>query len=895
MKKMFLGALLCMVLCMPVSAQNSSLTKESVLNMSIEELSDLPLEDLMYAVELLEVKSVDELFAMIMNKNVSSASKKVEDSFKSPLSTSVITRDEMRTYGCTSIEEALRFLPGVIVREKTNGVYDVHLRGLDNIPDGAMLLYTENVNTLVMVDGRPVFNYGQGATMWETLPVGIEDIERIEVVRGPSSALYGSNAVTGVINIITENPNTQSKIVSGTLQSGSQNTYVGDIAFRKAFNDKWAVSVSGNYQMRNRPTNQIYLMPNSSIYDPDDESIDFSEGRYVNLSDMHTLKTSSGDVFNSNIDDIDAMFSKSELARKSLGFNAHVAYTPKADIRVDLTGGYQSSLSLGSSITSDLFPMYYRQSKQYYVNMIADVKGINLQLNYTDGPQNFKYGAPSFKVRVQQFTANLEYDWQILDNLSVRPGVNYRLNKIDDSDYQDDYGYDADGNYVQLSGYFNGDPTLNAFAPSVRVDYTLLDRLRLVGAYRIEKLEIPDKWYSSWQVAASVDINENNNFRAIYSRANRSAIFANSSSNYTQLRSSMGVPDEILVLGNEEADIMYADNFEVGYRWRPFSSVIIDAEAFYNISKDYGSLTASSSSIVMDGSKLSELMVLFLTYGTSAFSSVNSSTEMYSLLSSYMNYQSILQYKNQPYEVKQQGVSLSLDWILSKKLILKFNGNIQKTKIDNYYTYTQSTDILNQLTTTAGNFVSAMSEMYQVAMSGMSLTNLLNYTGDYSAQTAEYQAALAESEEAGAEYLSQYYNDDQINYYFAIKYNIGLDQETNRYSIGSSATTEHELEDGHKHKATPSFYGNVGLIWKPLEQLSIAAHGYFYGKQTTTTCFGTAKTDGKFIANIKVGYKPTEQFEIYFNAHNLFDDTKREFVYGDRVRGIYSVGINFGF
>lgn len=79
--------------------------------MSTEQLSELPLEDLMAAVETLGVSSVDELFALIMNKNVSSASKQEENTFTSPLSTTVITHDEMRTYGVTTIEEAFRLIP----------------------------------------------------------------------------------------------------------------------------------------------------------------------------------------------------------------------------------------------------------------------------------------------------------------------------------------------------------------------------------------------------------------------------------------------------------------------------------------------------------------------------------------------------------------------------------------------------------------------------------------------------------------------------------------------------------------------------------------------------------------------------------------------------------------
>ena len=89
-----------------------------------------------------------------LNKNVQSASKREESTFNSPLSTTVITREEIRTYGVQSIEEAFRLIPGLIVTEKANGNFDIQIRGLNNIPDNNWHLYTENANTLLMVDGR---------------------------------------------------------------------------------------------------------------------------------------------------------------------------------------------------------------------------------------------------------------------------------------------------------------------------------------------------------------------------------------------------------------------------------------------------------------------------------------------------------------------------------------------------------------------------------------------------------------------------------------------------------------------------------------------------------------------------------------------------------------------
>ena len=179
--------LIATIICTSIDAQQ--LTKDQIMAMSIEQLSELPLEDLMQAVETLGVSSVDELFALIMNKNVSSASKEEEDSFVSPLSTTVITKAEMRSYGISTIEEAFRLIPGMIVTEKANGIYDIQMRGLSNIPDNNILLYTENANTLVMVDGRQIRNSIMGSLTMEMIPVSIEDVERIEVVRGACGAL----------------------------------------------------------------------------------------------------------------------------------------------------------------------------------------------------------------------------------------------------------------------------------------------------------------------------------------------------------------------------------------------------------------------------------------------------------------------------------------------------------------------------------------------------------------------------------------------------------------------------------------------------------------------------------------------------------------------------------
>src|SRR5687768_7144471 len=123
----------------------------------------------------------------LLNVKIVSVSKSAESLFDAPLSASVLTKEDILKSGATSIMEALRLVPGLIVREQTNGNYDIHLRGMDNVPNAPFDL-TSNTTTLVMVDNRPIYSYLMGGTFWETLPVSLHDVEKIEVVRGPAAA-----------------------------------------------------------------------------------------------------------------------------------------------------------------------------------------------------------------------------------------------------------------------------------------------------------------------------------------------------------------------------------------------------------------------------------------------------------------------------------------------------------------------------------------------------------------------------------------------------------------------------------------------------------------------------------------------------------------------------------
>ncbi len=154
----------------------------------------------------------------VFEETVVTASRSAQSPLDAPNSTSIITEQDIRLSGITKIPELLRRLAGVDIMETTGAQTEVSLRGFNQ---------RLSSRVLVLIDGRSVYVDLVGATFWTALPVGVEDIERIEVVRGPGSALYGADAFNGVINIITKAPGTGDSGVN--VGYGSENAAHGSI------------------------------------------------------------------------------------------------------------------------------------------------------------------------------------------------------------------------------------------------------------------------------------------------------------------------------------------------------------------------------------------------------------------------------------------------------------------------------------------------------------------------------------------------------------------------------------------------------------------------------------------------------------------------------------------
>ena len=131
----------------------------------------------------------------------------------SPSPVTIITADDIRYSGATSIPDVLRRAVGVDVMNLTSTGPSVGIRGFNSeLPN----------KVLVLVDGRSIYWDFIGAPFWTNIPIALEEIERIEVIRGPGSAMYGANALTGVINIITRTPGEGPK-VQASVSAGFPN------------------------------------------------------------------------------------------------------------------------------------------------------------------------------------------------------------------------------------------------------------------------------------------------------------------------------------------------------------------------------------------------------------------------------------------------------------------------------------------------------------------------------------------------------------------------------------------------------------------------------------------------------------------------------------------------
>jgi iron complex outermembrane recepter protein len=155
------------------------------------------------------------------NLDVTTVSKEPEQVWRTPAAVYVITQEDIRRSGAASIPEVLRLAPGVEVARIDADHWSVAIRGFAG---------QFSKNLLVLIDGRSVYSLFFSGVYWDAQNVLLQDVERIEVIRGPGGTIWGANAVNGVINIITKSAKNTFGALA-TLGNGNVDQATGEVRY----------------------------------------------------------------------------------------------------------------------------------------------------------------------------------------------------------------------------------------------------------------------------------------------------------------------------------------------------------------------------------------------------------------------------------------------------------------------------------------------------------------------------------------------------------------------------------------------------------------------------------------------------------------------------------------
>ncbi len=376
-----------------------------------------------------EIDTTDYLFEMsledLMNVIVVTASKTEEKQSDAPGVISILTKDEIARFGGNSLADLLARIQGIV----PTTAYLTDRTILSS--RGAQITATSS-HVLLLINGKPVresLEGGISSEMYESFPINI--IERIEVIKGPGSVLYGSNAFAGVINVITEKPTKTEASISG--HGGNEGAY-GSMVDVKIKKGDLNVVAAGNF--RKDPT----------------WNVDFNQtlGAAQYLKQVEIPDDGIGSFLNASYKNISCMSSYNEwnnfgAASRGSGnvywkkFFNNIAYDAK------ITDKWQSIMSVGhtqSKFDADSFPNIHRNSYELvteWTNFIqvsekSKIVVGGLYIRTKGDEYNTIGGAKNVSTDAQRnsYGGYIQADYKLFSMLKVIGGV--QVNKIENVD-----------------------------------------------------------------------------------------------------------------------------------------------------------------------------------------------------------------------------------------------------------------------------------------------------------------------------------------------------------------------------------------------------------------------------------------------------------------------------
>jgi len=500
----FKNALFCMFLVSPVQAIS-------------EDLSDLSLVDL-------------------LNIEVSSVSKQSQSLSNAPAAVYVISSEDIQRSGATSIPQALRDVPGLHVVQIDSQKWAVSSRGFNG---------RYNNKLLVMIDGRTLYAPEFSGVYWEVQDILMADIDRIEIIRGPSAAMWGANAVNGAINITTKH---SADTLGGYAELGVGNYEQGFAGFRYGGEVAVGVTARGYAKGFKRDSLQHYGQDmDANLHmlmmglDTDNDWRQSQVGARIDINfDSTAALRLSTDIYDSKMQQVVQVASSSAPSYREF---FHDSFDSRG---WNVLAKYTKALSATSEYS---FQSYYD-----YTRREEDLFG------FTTDTVDFDFQ--------HQFTA-----WQKHDFIW---GLGYRYIKDDIN------------THPVISSSEDSSSQTNLWSAFISDEITLLnDQLWLTLASRFEHnsytgLEVQPNIRLMWQL---------NDHHKLWSSIAYSVRAPNRAENNLKVnvvnRPSGPTFTEISVRGNDAFESEELLSYEIGYRFTPSNKLSFDTALFYN---DYDKL-----------------------------------------------------------------------------------------------------------------------------------------------------------------------------------------------------------------------------------------------------------------------------------------------------------------
>jgi iron complex outermembrane receptor protein len=428
------------------------------------------------AAQEIDIGAMERLFGEPVTTSATGAPQRASDA---PADMDIITQDDIRRSGATNIPDVLQFVPGVDVRRYGIADAEVGIRGYNQ---------PYNPRLLVLVNGRQVYTDDYGHVSWPTIPVQLAEIRQIEIIKGPSSALYGFNAVGGVINIVTYDP-LHDALNSATLWGGSQSYLGGSVVGTGQIGNDFGVRLSAG-GLRAHDFDSSNLSPGDAA----GRNLSPQVGTFA--ADMRAHMAPGIETF------AEASAGDSRYAEQGVAGQFDTAFTRTNAVRLGATadtsagllsvGAYRNETLvslLTSSFTAANLAAWERED--VYVVQASDLVKLGLDHTLRVGLEyrNNNGTAPGFfhgTIGYSVYAASVMWNWTITPGLSLTNAV-----RVDDL-HLNYSGVPAVGSGLSVGDYNHAGFAIPSFNSGLVYRPTDEDTFRLLAARGVQVPSLVD-------------------------------------------------------------------------------------------------------------------------------------------------------------------------------------------------------------------------------------------------------------------------------------------------------------------------------------------------------------------------------------------------------------------